>query len=64
MATQQKQWPTWIIVISVIILAPILIVVLRISLGWLSAIGIVGVLVIAAFVGLFIWVKRRVDAER
>jgi hypothetical protein len=52
------------IVISIIILAFPIIWALSLFMHIVAAMSVGGILVIAALIGLFIWLKGRVDAER
>ena len=52
------------IVVSIIILAPLVIYGLSLFMHVIAAMSIGGILVVAALIGLFIWLKGRVDAER
>lgn len=52
------------IVVSIIILAPLVIWGLSLFMHVVMAMSIGGILVIAALIGLFVWLKKRVDAER
>ena len=63
-STSQNRFPTWMIVVSIIILAPLVIWGLSLFMHVVAAMSIGGILVVAALVGLFIWLKGRVDAER
>ena len=63
-STPQNRFPTWMIVVSIIILAPLVIWGLSLFMHVVAAMSIGGILVVAALVGLFIWLKGRVDAER
>jgi len=63
MATQQRHWPTAMIVIAVLLLAGPAIWLLAIALDYIWAFGIVGILVVVVLVGAFIFVKRRYDAD-
>ncbi|MGB5656850.1 MAG: hypothetical protein WBN35_09605 [Acidimicrobiia bacterium] len=64
MASNKNEFPTWMIVASIIILAFPVIWALSLFLDVLAAMSIVGILVVVALVLLFIWLKRRVDAAR
>jgi len=63
-SAQQNRFPTWMIVVSIIILAFPIIWGLSLFMHVVAAMSIGGILVIAALIGLFIWLKGRVDAER
>ena len=63
-STSQNRFPTWMIVVSIIILAPLVIYGLSLFMHVIAAMSIGGILVVAALIGLFIWLKGHVDAER
>lgn len=52
------------IVVSIIILAFPIIYALSLFMHIIAAMSIGGILVVAALIGLFIWLKGRVDAKR
>ncbi|HZJ48326.1 MAG TPA: hypothetical protein VFD97_04735 [Acidimicrobiia bacterium] len=60
----KNRFPTWMIVISIIILAVPVVYALDLFLHILVAMSIGGILVVAALVALFIWLKREVDEQR
>jgi hypothetical protein len=64
MASNQNEFPTWMVVVSIIILAFPIIWALSLFLDILAAMSIGGILIVGALVLLFIWLKKRVDAER
>ena len=65
LATQtKKQWPTWMIVVAVLILLPPLVWALSITFNIVAAMSIGGILLVVAIVVLFIKVKGRVDEVR
>ncbi|MGB9357651.1 MAG: hypothetical protein WCC01_03745 [Acidimicrobiia bacterium] len=64
MASQKNEFPTWMVVVSIIILAFPIIWALSLFLDVVAAMSIGGILVVAALVVLFIWLKKRVDAKR
>jgi hypothetical protein len=64
MTSAQRQFPTWIVVVAIIILAFPIIWALSLFLDIIAAMSIGGILVVVALVALFIWLKGRVDAER
>ena len=59
-----NRFPTWMIVISILILAGPIIWGLSMFMHIITAMSIGGILVVAALVVLFIWLKGRVDDER
>ena len=62
MSTQEKQdFPTWIVVVAIILLAGPIIWALSIFMGLLQAMSIGGILVVVAIVLLFIWLNKRVN---
>lgn len=65
MATQpKKQWPTWMIVVAIVILIPPIVWALSIAINIVTAISVGGILLVAGIIWLFIAIKGRVDAER
>jgi nitrate reductase gamma subunit len=60
----EKQWPTWVVVVAILILAIPLIWMLSIFMHVLAAMSIGGILVVVAIIGLFVWLNRRVDEKR
>jgi nitrate reductase gamma subunit len=61
---REKQWPTWVVIVAILILAIPLIWMLSIFMHVLAAMSIGGILVVAAIIGLFVWLNRRVDEKR
>ena len=59
MTSSSGSAPVWIVVVAILILLPIIIWGLYITLNLLAAMSIGGILAVAAFIGLFIWVKGR-----
>ncbi|MCL1593109.1 MAG: hypothetical protein M3132_01995 [Actinomycetia bacterium] len=64
MTQTKKQWPTWMIVASILILLPPLVWALTITLNIVAAMSIGGILLVVALVYLFIRIKGRVDEAR
>ena len=65
MAAQTKsEFPTWMVVAAIVILAIPVIWALSLVFDVVAAMSIGGILVVVALVLLFIWLKRRVDARR
>ena len=64
MASQKNEFPTWMVVVSIIILAFPIIWALSLFLDIVAAMSIGGILIVGALVALFIWLKKRVDAKR
>jgi len=61
-ATQTKQnFPTWMVVVAILILAGPIIWALSIFMNIIAAMSIGGILVVVAFVMLFIYVNKRVN---
>ncbi len=62
MATQtNKKTPTWIIVVIILILAGPAIWALTITINLVAAMSIVGILLVVAFIALFVYVNKRVN---
>ena len=62
MTTQEKQdFPTWIVVVAIILLAGPIIWALTIFMSVLQAMSIGGILVVIAIVALFVWLNKRVN---
>ncbi len=64
MATRSNRWPTWVIVVAIIILIPPIVWALSLTMNILAALSIGAVILIAAVVLLFIWLRRNVDEQR
>ena len=64
MASSKNEFPTWMVVVSIIILAFPIIWALSLFLDIIAAMSIGGILVVVALILLFIWLKKRVDAKR
>ena len=64
MASNTNEFPTWMVVVSIIILAFPIIWALSLFLDIVAAMSIGGILVVVALVLLFIWLKKRDDAQR
>jgi ABC-type nickel/cobalt efflux system permease component RcnA len=58
--TTHNRFPTWMIVVSILILAGPIIWGLTMIFDIVTAMSIGGILVVAALIGLFIWLKKRV----
>lgn len=63
LTTTKQHWPTWVVVVSIIILLPVLIWVLSISLNLLAALSVGGILLIAGVVALFVWGLKKADVD-
>jgi hypothetical protein len=62
LATQaNKKTPTWIIVVIILILAGPAIWALTIFINLIAAMSIVGILLVVAFIALFVYVNKRVN---
>jgi len=62
MATStHNRFPTWMIVVSILILAGPIIWGLTMIFDIITAMSIGGILVVIALVALFIWLKNRID---
>ncbi len=65
MAAQTKNhYPTWMVVVSFVVLAFLVIWALTLFLDVVTAMSIGGILAVVGLVLLFIWLKKRVDAQR
>lgn len=64
MANRDNRWPTWVIVVAIIILIPPIVWALSLTMDILAAISIGAVVFIVAVVALFIWLRGRVDQGR
>jgi len=62
--SSENRWPTWVIVIAILILAGPIIWGLYVLFDIVTAMSIGGLLIVAALIGLFIWLNKRVDAKR
>jgi hypothetical protein len=61
-ATQTKQnFPTWMIVIAIILLAGPIIWALTIFFNLITAMSIGGILVVVAIIALFVYLNKRVN---
>lgn len=63
LTTEKQHWPTWAVVVSIIILIPVLVWVLAVSLNLLAALSIGGILLIAGVVALFVWGLKHVEVD-
>lgn len=64
MANRDNRWPTWVVVVAIILLIPVIVWALSLTMSLLAAMSIGGVLLVAAIVGLFVWLRGRVDERR
>lgn len=61
MATRtHNRWPTWIVVVAVLLLIPVIVWALSMVMSILAAVSIGVVIAVVAIVALFIWLKKRV----
>lgn len=56
-----NRYPTWMIVVAILILAAPAIWLLSRAVSFLIAFGIVGLIAVAAVVWVFVWAKGRVE---
>lgn len=64
MTETSRKWPTWVVVVAVLLLLGPVIWALYVVFNLLAAISVGGLLIIVALIFLFIWLKDRVtDAE-
>jgi len=61
---QEQKWPTWVVVVAILILAIPVIWFLSVFMHVLAAMSIGGILVVVAIIALFVWLNRRVDEKR
>ena len=61
MSDTAQKWPTWVVVVAILILAIPIIWALYIFTNLLTAMSIGGILIVAALIGLFIWLRGRVE---
>lgn len=59
--TTQQHWPTWVVVVAIIILIPPLVWALSSVMHILAALSIGGIVMIAVVVALFVWLKNHAD---
>ena len=59
--TYQQKWSTWVVIVAILILAIPIIWGIAILTNLLAAMSIGGILVVAAIVGLFIWLRSRME---
>ncbi len=63
-SSSQNRFPTWMVVVSAIVLGGLVIWALSLFMHILAAMSIGGILVVVALIALFIWLKGRVDEKR
>jgi len=61
--TTQQHWPTWVVVVAIIILIPPVIWALSSALNVLAALSIGGVLLVVGVIALFSWGLKRTDVS-
>lgn len=61
MTQTKKQWPTWIIVVAILILIPPIVWALSLTMDILAAVGIGFVILVVAIVALFMYLNRRIN---
>ena len=59
----KRHWPTWVVIVAILILAIPIIWGLAILTNLLAAMSIGVILVIAGIIGVFIWLRGRVEKE-
>ncbi len=59
--TSVQKWSTWVVIVAILILAIPIIWGIAILTNLLAAMSIGGILVVAAIVGLFIWLRSRME---
>lgn len=57
----QQKWSTWVVIVAILILAIPIIWGIAILTNLLAAMSIGGILVVAAIIGLFIWLRSRME---
>jgi hypothetical protein len=60
-STEHNRFPTWMIVISILILAGPIIWALAVIFDIVTAMSIGGILVVVAIIALFVWLNKRVN---
>lgn len=64
MADAYKQrWSTWVVIVAILILAIPIIWGIAILTNLLAAMSIGSILVVAAIIGLFIWLRSRMEKK-
>ena len=61
--TYERKWSTGVVVVAILILAIPIIWAIAILTNLLAAMSIGGILVVAAIIGLFIWLRSRVERK-
>ncbi len=60
----EQQWPTWVVIVAVLILAIPLLWMANVFFGLLGAMSLGGILLVVGIIALFVWLNRRVDEKR
>lgn len=63
MSSSTQRWPTWVIVVAVLILAIPVVWFTIILVNLVSAMSLAGIIIIALLIFLFIRLRKRVNAE-
>ncbi|GMQ93950.1 MAG: hypothetical protein BMS9Abin12_1432 [Acidimicrobiia bacterium] len=53
--TTQQNWPTWVVVVAIVILIPPLVWALSATLNIVAALSLGGILLLAGVIALFVW---------
>ena len=61
--TYEQRWPTWVVIVAILILAIPIIWALSIFMHILAAMSIGAILVVAGIIGVFIWLRGRVEEQ-
>ncbi len=59
----KQRWSTWVVIVAILILAIPIIWGIAILTNVLAAMSIGGILVVAAIIGLFIWLRSRMEKK-
>ena len=59
--TYEQKWSTWVVIVAILILAIPIIWGIAIVTNLLAAMSIGGLLVVAAIIGLFIWLRSQME---
>ncbi len=60
----EQHWPTWVVIVAVLILAIPLIWMAKVFFGLLGAMSLGGILLVVGIIALFVWLNMRVDEKR
>jgi len=60
----EQHWPTWVVIVAVLILAIPLLWMANVFFGLLGAMSLGGILLVVGIIALFVWLNRRVDEKR